>query len=470
MRRRNRRMKSITIIGGGASGTLLAANLLRNANGVDLTVNLIEKRGKFGQGVAYSTPHLVHLLNVPAIKMGAFPDDVGDFHRWLTANGHDYAKDAFVPRTLFGDYLGHILVTSIDGSQASVKFNYFDDEAEKIIDSENYSEVVLSSGEPLPSDIVILAFGNFPPPQPNVSDNGFTSAPTYFRNQWDASVYSKMTPDDSILIIGTGLSMVDLAMHFNSVGHRGKISAISTRGLLPAVHAHAEPYPSFYDELKGMTQITDLLKAVRRHVKKAELNGGNWRGVIDSLRPHTQRIWRDLPTSEKRYFMQHLSRYWNVSRHRMAPDVAAVLANMQANNALEIFDGRLLQIEFANNRFLTTYRSNGIRRTTMTDIVVNCIGSESNFERIDSRLVRDLVDSGSIRNDELSLGIAVDQNYCVIGADGKISARLRTLGTAMKGTLWETTAIPEIRHQANELALQLLGAFGHTSASEYTAN
>jgi len=334
-----------------------------------------------------------------------------------------------------------------------------DDEAEDVIDAEASADVVLNSGKIIHSDIVVLAFGNFLPPHPNVPDNGFTSAPTYFRDQWDASVYSKITQDDTILIMGTGLSMVDLAMHFNSVGHRGKISAISTRGLLPAVHAHCEAYPSFYEELKGLHRITDLLKTVRRHIKKAELSGGNWRGVIDSLRPHTQQIWCDLPTAEKRYFMEHLSRYWNVSRHRMPPDAAAVLANMQANKALEIFDGRLSQIELTNDRFLTTYRSNGIDRTVMTDIVINCIGSESNFQRIDSRLIKNLINSGSIKNDDLSLGIAVDEKYRVIGADGISSPRLKTIGTAMKGTLWETTAIPEIRHQAKELALQILAAF-----------
>lgn len=194
-------MKSITIIGGGASGTLLAANLLKNANDLDLTVNIVEKRGKLGQGLAYSTPHLVHLLNVPAVKMGAFPDDIGDFHKWLTANGYGMAESDFVPRTIFGKYLTQVLSSSVDNSPVSVNFNYFDDEAEEMIDGENSADVVLHSGKVLHSDIVVLAFGNFLPPHPNVPDNGFTSASTYFRDQWDASVYSKITPDDTILII-----------------------------------------------------------------------------------------------------------------------------------------------------------------------------------------------------------------------------------------------------------------------------
>jgi len=449
-------MKNITIIGGGASGTLLAANLLKNAN-CELTINIVEKRGKLGQGVAYSTPHLVHLLNVPAAKMGAFPDDVGDFHKWLTANGFDHSESDFVPRSIFGKYLTNILSRSVDAAADSVKFNYFDDEAEEFADGENSAVVILASGQIIHSDIVVLAFGNFLPPHPNVPDDGYTSEPKYFRDQWQSTVFTNIDVNNSILIIGTGLSMVDLAMHFNTTGHIGKISAISTRGLLPAVHAHGEAYPSFYSELKGMDRITDLLKVVRRHIKRAESDGGNWRGVIDSLRPHTQQIWSDLPTAEKKYFMEHLSRYWNVSRHRMPKQAADVLEDMQANEKLEVFGGRLLTIEPADGKFITTYRSDGIDKTVTTDAVINCIGSQSNFQRIDSPLIKNLINSGSIKNDELSLGIAVDKKYCVVGADGKTSQKIRTLGTSMKGTLWETTAIPEIRHQAKELALQLLG-------------
>lgn len=450
-------MKVVTVIGGGASGTLLAANLLRNSNVADLRVNIIEKRGRLGQGVAYSTADPVHLLNVPAAKMGAFPDDIGGFHRWLSENGHDSAEGDFVPRMLFGEYLRDVLRTAA-AEAGEDKLIHRDDEALNIRMSDNFANVGLASGETLVSDTAVLAFGNFLPPDPNIPDNGYTTHPKYFHDQWQKDLYSAISADDSILIIGTGLSMVDLALHFNDAGHRGKVTAISTRGLLPAVHAASVPYPSFYDELKDAERVTDIMRIVRRHAKNADAAGSNWRGVIDSLRPHTQQIWRKLPLLEKRIFMEHLSRHWNVARHRMPSQAAAILNKMQTDGKLEILRGRLSAIEIDTaNKFITTYRSVGSETSLVTDVVINCIGSESNFERIDSPLVKDLLASGTIKKDELSMGIAADENYRVIDSRGSVLPQIRTLGTALKGTLWETTAIPEIRHQANELARRIIG-------------
>ena len=92
--RKEKNMKStakrITIIGSGASGTLLAANLLRSETNCSLEINLVDKKEKIGRGVAYSTTSDCHLLNVPAAKMSAFADDMEHFYRWLKENDYDY--------------------------------------------------------------------------------------------------------------------------------------------------------------------------------------------------------------------------------------------------------------------------------------------------------------------------------------------------------------------------------------------
>ncbi|MBC7900898.1 MAG: FAD/NAD(P)-binding protein [Saprospiraceae bacterium] len=450
-------MKKITIIGGGASGTLLAVNLLKNAGDAPLAINLVEKRSAVGRGVAYSTTAGVHLLNVPAAKMGAFSNDIGNFYQWLTEKDLPYDDHAFVPRKIYGNYLRETLEQAIANKPKNIQFNIIDDEAVDMSVDDSQSQVILKSGEILVSDKVVLAFGNSLPPHPNVENMDFTLAPKYFRDQWSPEVYTKIEKSDSVLIIGTGLSMVDLTMHYHAVGHGGKIKALSTRGLLPAVHSLGHTYPSFYDELKPMTRITDLLKAVRRHIKKAESEGSNWRGVIDSLRPHTPQIWLDLPIAEKRYFMQHLSRYWNVARHRVPMEAAVILDEMQADGRLEVLKGRLQKIEVnPSGKFETVFKTDGTENSMETDAIINCIGSQSNFEKLESPLVKSMVARGHIRNDELNLGIAALPNGRIIGKTGAPSNVLLTLGTALKGTLWETTAIPEIRTQAQALALQLL--------------
>jgi uncharacterized NAD(P)/FAD-binding protein YdhS len=449
-------MKKITVIGGGASGTLLAINLLRNAGDTAVEINLVERRSKIGRGVAFGTTRESHLLNVPAGRMGAFPDAVDHFHKWLVENGHPYEPNDFVPRMIFGEYLRELFSDTAESRPSNVSLNVIDDEAVDMSVNKDSAEVILRSGEILQSTHVVLAFGNFKPPHPSVADQSFLSSDKYFQDPWNSRLYETVKTDDSIFIVGTGLSMIDVALHLHKHNHQGNIYAISTRGQLPTVHELGHSYDSFSHELKPMTRITDILKAVRRHIKKAESGGSNWRAVIDSLRPVTQQLWLDLPIAEKRYFKQHLSRYWNVARHRMPADVAAILDEMKADGRLEILKGRLQTIDPDGEKFAITFATPDASRTIEADILVNCIGSESSFARIDSTFVKNLIARKHIRDDELSLGIDATPDGRVVGKTGRPSEVVFTLGTALKGILWESTAIPEIRTQARDLALKLL--------------
>lgn len=448
-------MKRITIIGGGASGTLLAANLLKNATDSPIEINMVEKRSVLGRGVAYSTADDVHLLNVPASRMGAYADETGNFLVWLNQRGYSYGPDSFVPRRLFGEYLLDMLDHASATKSNTVTFNVFEDDVVDIEVLDKKARMTLHSGEFIYSEKVVLAFGNFLPPHPSVKDRSFTSHPKYFRSPWQSNVFTSIGPNDRVLIIGTGLSMVDVALKLNAAGHTGKVQAISTRGLLPATHKLGQTYPSFANELYPLTRITDILKVVRRHLRKAEAEDIGWRAVIDSMRPCTSAVWQNLPVNEKRYFMQHLSRYWNVARHRMPAEAAAVLDRLRDAEKLEVLAGRLTSIN-TDSEFLVRYRSNGNERELAADALVNCIGSESNFRRIDSPLINSLFEHGHIRSDALSFGLDALPNGSVLGQNGDASEIIFTLGTALKGTLWETTAIPEIRAQAAALARLLL--------------
>lgn len=448
-------MKSITIIGGGASGTLLAINLLRAEHSEPFTVNLVERREKIGVGVAFSTDKDSHLLNVPAGKMGAFPDEIDHFHRWLGWNGYHYSADDFVPRKLFGQYLRSLLQAASESTDNTTRLRLINDEAVDVRVNGQPS-VLLQSGEALDTDSIVLAFGNFLPPQPNVRDQSFTSSPKYFRSPWANDLYGTIQSQESVFIIGTGLSMADVVLHLDKVGHQGKITAISTRGLLPSVHRLGYTYPSFYEELRPLRRITDILKVVRRHAEKAQKDGSDWRAVIDSLRPHTQEIWTNLPAEEKEYFRLHLSRYWDVARHRMPPAAAEKFGELRLSGQLEIVKGRLRDIQTNSTEFHIRYSSDGVDKLASADLLVNCIGSETDYKKIDTPLVRNLLDHGLIQPDALRLGLNATPDGHIIGLDNKPSNVMLTLGTALKGILWESTAIPEIRAQARQLASKLL--------------
>jgi len=450
-------MKRITIIGGGASGTLLALNLLKFKGDGRLEINLVEKRPHIGRGVAFSTEEDAHLLNVPAAKMGAYADDVEHFHRWLGKNEMDYAPAAFVPRRIFGEYLREQLEDANRNKADNVELNIFDDEAVDVHFEDGKANVQLASGDNIYSEKVALAFGNFLPPHPTVADQSFVDSPRYFQDAWTPAVFDSINPDENVLIVGTGLSMVDVTMQLYKRRHKGLINAISTRGQMPAVHKLGFTYPSIYEEIKGSTRVTDILKTVRAHAKKADSNGSDWRAVIDSLRPVTQQIWLDLPLAEKKYFMQHLSRYWNVARHRMAPEAALVIDELRGTGQLQILKGRLQKITWEDEiGFDVRYSTIGLDQYVHADVIINCIGSESRFDQLDSRLVKNLIGAGVIRCDDLRFGLHATPDGQLIDADEQPSDMLYTLGTALKGVLWESTAIPEIRAQARDLAEKLI--------------
>ena len=449
--------KKITIIGGGATGTLTAVNLIKNAGGEPLEINLIERRDRFGRGIAYSATADYHLLNVPAAKMGAFPDDVEHFHRWLIAKNHNFAPSAFVPRRLYGEYLHELFDETTAHKNTNTKVNVIDDEAVDITFENNKTNVVSASGAAIESDKIVLAFGNFLPPHPKAENQAFINSAKYFQNPWATDIFDKIVKTDDVLIIGTGLTFADVVSSFYHNRQTGKIYGFSTRGLLPAVHKLGFAYDSFADELKDQTRITELLKIVRRHIEKAGSNGSDWRAVIDSLRPQTQAMWLNLPEAEKRYFKQHLSRYWNVARHRLPPETMQILDEMQATKKLEIGAGRLRKIEAnADGKFTVAFATVDGEKAFTVNAIINCIGSESNFKRLESPLIRHLLAKNLINTDRLKMGLDAAPDGRIFDGGGAPSDVLFTIGTALKGILWESTAMPEIRTQARNLAASLL--------------
>jgi len=436
---------TITIIGGGASGTLLAVQLARQARG-PLAVHLVEQHGPPGRGVAYGTLTPAHRLNVPANKMGAHPDQPGHFHEWLLQNGHTFAPDAFVPRQFYAEYLQAQLQAVIESG--AIQIELVQDEA---IDIEVglKAEVILASGRRLASDAVVLAFGNFLPPQPSFLSPQAAAAPKHFGNPWQPDLAARIGPHDRVLVIGMGLTAVDTLLSLQAQPHNGPLYAISTHGWWPAAHELGHTYPDFSAELADLTSLPAMLSVLRRHLRAAAIRGSNWRAVIDSLRPSTQALWQQLPLAERRRFMRHLRRLWDVSRHRMPQECAAALDAMHASGMLHSLQGRVTAIEVAGSEFSVSYRSRGQVHNLQVDAVINCMGSESNYTRLPSRLVQNLLARQLIQPDALAQGLEA-------APDGALGPHLYTLGTALKGLLWESTAMPEIRAQARQLAAKLL--------------
>ncbi len=452
---------TITIIGGGASGTLLAIQLLRLAQ-QPLHIYLVEQNGAVGRGVAYGTQSEVHRLNVPANNMSAYPDQPSHFHEWLGAQGYAYAANEFVPRMIYAKYLRAQLDETIAAHPGAIELIHDQAIDMEITPPASSSQdagspaheaipvlVTLASGRTLSSQQAVLAFGNFLPPQPRFLSAQAAAATKYFGNPWQADLASRIAPSDSVLVIGMGLTAVDTLLSLHAQQHQGPLYAISTHGWWPAVHELGHSYADFSAELASCTTAAQMLAVVRRHLRAAQTQGSNWRAVIDSLRPSTQALWQQLPLTEKQRFVRHLRRLWDVSRHRMPPECASVLDAMHSDGQLHSLGGRIAEITVVGDKFQVVYHNRSGVHQLSVDAVINCMGSESNLARLDSPLLQNLLSKQLIQPDALHQGLATDAN-------GTLGPHLYTLGTALKGILWESTAMPEIRTQAQKLASLLL--------------
>ena len=453
------RQSDVLIIGGGFSGTMLAVHLLRQT---DLSIAVIDRGALPGRGLAYGSPHQFHLLNVPAGEMSAWPDAPDDFLRWARTN-HDASLQArsFPPRSIYGAYVAHLLEATLD-EFGKDRFQWIRDEARSLHRGKGRLTVQTDLGTERLARVVVMATGNFPPANPRLP--GLTaSASRYFQFAWDKNVLEDLPTTGSVLLLGSGLTSVDLVMALKSKGFRGVIRVLSHKGLFPRPRRQQrpdEPWPLFWDETSPRT-VRGLVRLIRNQVRAAAAQGINWRAVIDSLRPVTQEIWRSLPIEEQRRFVRHLRAYWDVHRHRVAPEISDLLDDMRSDGLVRLHVGTVTRYSESEQGVEVRYRDRESRtvKTLRVDRVINCSGSETDCRRIDESFITSLVVQGFARPDRLFLGIDVDQHGALIDYRGTPSQQLYAIGPVRKGCFWETTAVPEIRTQAATLAAHMADVF-----------
>jgi hydroxyacylglutathione hydrolase len=434
---------TIAIIGGGISGTLTALHLVRQ--GTPARVILIDGRPGFGLGLAYSTPSFRHLLNVPAGKISALPDQPDHFLNWLRENHDPTATEkTFAPRAVFGRYIQSLLASTSRVEQ----------EIAMVVDVRLYDPgavLTLDNGCELRADLVVLATGNFDPaPLTGItkatSDLGF-----YHHNAWAAETYEGLDPDAPVALIGTGLTAVDVVLRLRELGHRGRIIAVSRHGIFPNRH---DDYPSLRSAaIPSDTPATCVayLAALRAAIR----GGAEWRAAFDSLRETTNELWLRLPLEEKKRFRRHLQRRWDVARHRMAPPVADMIASELRNRTLDIREGHLMAIDASPAGARITVRAHDVSKSFYADRVINCTGPSMNYRRVSSTLLQNLFRRGFVTSGDLGTGFHCSQDGAVIGAGGYASKIIFNLGPGRLGDLLESIAVPEIRQQAVELASTL---------------
>lgn len=460
---------TILIVGAGFSGTLLAVRLLRA--GRPVRVILVNRSGRMARGVAYGTRSDLHVLNVPAGRMSAFPEDEDDFLRFARAASPEVTGGTFVRRSLYGDYLQSLLDAAIEAGQAhgatlqQVVGQAVDVErrgARFVVRVALVGEAATVAADPIDADAVVIASGNYPPADPMLDSPTLLEGDRYIRDPWAAGALSAVKPNEEVLLIGTGLTMFDVALDLSRRQGVTRMHAVSRRGLLPQPHRFpaappaADHRPS--DLSDGPPTVLHYLRSIRRHVKAVAARGVDWRDVIASIRSITPALWRRLDARERRRFLGALRTYWDVHRHRAAPEISGAIEELMQLGHLTVAAGRVTAAREHHGRIELTVRERrgGGLRELRVDRVVNCTGPDCSVSTIRDPLLEALRRRGLCRPDEIGLGFETDDGYRLLNAAGEPQPGLLLLGPLLRGKFWEATAVPELRVHAAEVAKLLL--------------
>jgi uncharacterized NAD(P)/FAD-binding protein YdhS len=453
----------VLIVGGGFSGTLLAINLLRH-DGPRAT--LVERRGtQVARGVAYSAAHPDHLLNVRAGNMSALPDEPDHFVRWLEARGLEAqgleaqghgGRTSFASRTTYGSYLRALLDDA--RARAPGRLRIVEGEAAGLVAAGDGVTLTLAGGETggetVWGDTAVLAVGNLPPHDPPGLGAASLSPDNYSPDPWAADIGRGLGDDDTVVLVGTGLTAIDAALLLDAGGFRGRILALSRRGLVP--HRHLDGQPPCVGVLE---RPSGAVSGIVRHVRARAREAG-WRDAVDELRPMTQIMWAAASRAERARFLRHARPYWDVHRHRLAPAVADRIDALVHGGRLRFAGGKPIGTEANGAGVTLRWRPRGSDAVEVTRAarIVNCTGPQGDLLRSREPLLRSLLEAGTIRPDPLRLGLEVDASSRVVGRDGIASDRLHAIGPMTRGGLWEVVAVPDIRRQAWSLARRLSNA------------
>jgi uncharacterized NAD(P)/FAD-binding protein YdhS len=457
---------TLAVVGGGFCGTLAAAHLLRHGTPAGLRVVLVERSGRWGPGVAYGARTGAHLLNVPAGQMSALPDAPDDFLRFARRHDPSAASGSFLPRRLYGRYLEHVLERAEADAPAGTGLRRLAGEA---VDVQPHpgaagATVVVVGGARISADRVLVATGNAPPADPPEIEAELLSGRRYVRDPWAPDALEGIGSGDPVLLLGTGLTMLDVVVELRARGVRAPLVVLSRRGLFPQPHrVHGSPSPGPVPGIaEGPATARAYFHALRAHAAEAVGAGGDWREAVSALRPQLPALWAALPERERARFLRHARPYWESHRHRVPPELLAGVRALADEGSLRVVAGRLQRLSALRGDVEARVRLRGtdtVERIRAAH-VVNCTGPACDVARMDSPLVKALLRRGLARPDALRLGWDVAPDLRLRGADGAPSGVLFYLGPLLRAAYWESTAVPELRVHAARVAAHLVASLG----------
>ena len=444
----------VVIIGGGYTGVAYAIHLIAHTARA-LTIDIVEPAALLGRGIAYGTHNLAHRINVPIGRMSLYRNDPTHATRWMMAQGvlpdaasTDERGLQYVARTHYGAYVADTLARAVAGAAARVTLQHQQRRATSIDVCTTHRHIVhLNVGDPLPADIVVLAFGHAVPVAPCALEPAVLAHPRLISDPWQAGALDGIAPSEQVLLVGTGLTMADVLASLLRGGHRALITAISRRGLLPKTHGEF----GSIDFLAGVSPprtARGLLRLARERIVAHRPR--DWHPVLDGLRAQLHLLWPALPAVEQRRAVHRLLPFWEVHRFRIGPQVQATLSRAIATCQLKVLQAGVISIAPVNDGLQCQLRlPGGLVRQARFDRVIFCTGPEKNIMR--NPLIGVLLARGTVSLDAIGAGLAVDRQSRVLDASGEVVRGWYAYGPITRGTFGEMTGAPDIAQHVEEL-------------------
>lgn len=459
---------TVVVVGGGFSGTMTAAQIVRCASetGKKIRVLIVERRGAVGEGLAYGTRDIQHLLNVPAGRMSAWPDRPEDFLNWARKRNSQSRAEDFLPRQWYGEYVRETLWEVARQAAPSAELRVLFDEVRRVARRpEGRWLVHLAHGASILADAVVLAVGHRPPSDP-IGNRWSGPRTRMIADPWKPFGLNLIEPDEPVVILGAGLTAVDAVLSLAHPDRKAPITILSRRGLLPSSHAATplapvdlKPFVTKIIATPGGVRALDLSRGLRQKVRDLSVRGVDWRAVVDGLRPHTAALWHAMSPRERQRFVSRLRPFWEVHRHRMALSIGERFGELSDCDWVHLLAGRVISAQSDGDEVRLVIAQRGSNRLVEIDAawVINCTGPAPSNSPAANPAIGSLLVDGHLCPDDLGLGIDTVGDGNPMGRDGQAVPDLFVVGTLRKPFYWESTAVPELRAQAAAVAERVLG-------------
>jgi uncharacterized NAD(P)/FAD-binding protein YdhS len=451
--------RRVAIIGGGAAAATLLSELLERQSPQPLHLDWYTGGSASARGVAYGTTSDRHLLNVRAASMSMFAGRPRGFLDFVQRDDPAIAGTDFLPRRRYGDYLEAEVARALQQAKSHGHDVHIIPFAVDALVPERDGVTVMHGEESHHADAVVLALGSLPPQPLAMVGTDVLDSGRYVVDPWQllSRVDALQPPPRKVVLIGLGLTAVDVLLELSAQWPQTEFIAISRHGLLPEAHQHAAAVPAddsaeLIDAMLDAPEIRRWLRLLREAIAQ---EGTEWRTVVDSLRPHLARLWGELPLEQRARFMRHARWAWERVRHRMPPQVRDAITALEQSGRLQRRRGRVQSVEVTDNALQLELTHAGTSERLEADLVIQTVGLDTDVRRTNHRLISQLLTNAHIVPDPLGLGV-------LSSSDGHLQhgdthwPHLFAIGSLLRGTLWESTAMPEIRQQARSLADQLL--------------